>query len=393
MSLPTLAEIDPPNSTFTTGDSLLDDALGGGIQTGMLWEIVGESSAGKTQLALQLSLFVQLPEELKGLAGSACYLTTSAKLPTRRLQQLYDSRPELQSSATGLQNVHTMSASTPDLLEHILASLLPEFLKQQVQAGNPPVRLLVIDALAELYHSNDKTTTASLVQRSKSITAIASHLHRLAATCQLAVVVLNEVIDVFEKPPSLPSLNGNPLYDQQSRWFNTAHMFGEGRKEASLGLVWANQVNVRTMLTRTGRRKYLEDEEGPSKRRRLVEGAQHAASEGPTDTDSQALPLRLLCVLFSSVSEPVALDYIITKMGFSVLGLSDRNPQEPPAPNTRLPQGGEVHTSEPQQKQSDDLPDQQDLTQEEEDLWANTENYDDLDWDALEYSLTQNRSG
>jgi DNA repair protein RAD57 len=30
------------NEVFTTGDSQLDNALGGGIRTGMVWEIVGE---------------------------------------------------------------------------------------------------------------------------------------------------------------------------------------------------------------------------------------------------------------------------------------------------------------------------------------------------------------
>ena len=38
---------DPEGSrdlTFTTGDPLLDNCLGGGIMTGRIWEIVGERS-------------------------------------------------------------------------------------------------------------------------------------------------------------------------------------------------------------------------------------------------------------------------------------------------------------------------------------------------------------
>src|SRR6267154_2280313 len=91
---------------ITTGDTKLDEMLGGGIRVGMVWEFVGErqvvahihyhwglivqvfSGAGKTQLALQLSLLVQLPVDQGGLNGSACYLTTSASLPTPRLIQL-----------------------------------------------------------------------------------------------------------------------------------------------------------------------------------------------------------------------------------------------------------------------------------------------------------------
>lgn len=39
----TLKHLDTlPDEIFTTGDELLDRALGGGIRTGMVWEVVGE---------------------------------------------------------------------------------------------------------------------------------------------------------------------------------------------------------------------------------------------------------------------------------------------------------------------------------------------------------------
>jgi RecA/RadA recombinase len=47
----------------------LDDALGGGILSGTVTEIYGEAGAGKTHLALQLCLTVQLPLYLGGLDG------------------------------------------------------------------------------------------------------------------------------------------------------------------------------------------------------------------------------------------------------------------------------------------------------------------------------------
>lgn len=34
---------------FSTGDSVLDKALGGGIRTGMVWEVVGERLANVAQ--------------------------------------------------------------------------------------------------------------------------------------------------------------------------------------------------------------------------------------------------------------------------------------------------------------------------------------------------------
>lgn len=39
---PLQAFLSEPNESFTTGDSELDSILGGGITTGMVWEVVGE---------------------------------------------------------------------------------------------------------------------------------------------------------------------------------------------------------------------------------------------------------------------------------------------------------------------------------------------------------------
>ncbi|CAO1626032.1 unnamed protein product [Sympodiomycopsis kandeliae] len=45
---------------LTTGDSGLDSILGGGLHVGMLTEVVGESSSGKSQLALQTAVYTAL---------------------------------------------------------------------------------------------------------------------------------------------------------------------------------------------------------------------------------------------------------------------------------------------------------------------------------------------
>ena len=56
-----------PTESVSTGDATMDRILGGcGIPLGSLTEIVGESASGKTQLALQLCLSVQDPNQLHG---------------------------------------------------------------------------------------------------------------------------------------------------------------------------------------------------------------------------------------------------------------------------------------------------------------------------------------
>ena len=73
---------------LTTGSSNLDDLLGGGIETGALTELYGEYRTGKTQLAHQLCVNVQLPYEEGGLNGSALYIDTEGTFRPERIIQI-----------------------------------------------------------------------------------------------------------------------------------------------------------------------------------------------------------------------------------------------------------------------------------------------------------------
>ncbi|KAF8553411.1 P-loop containing nucleoside triphosphate hydrolase protein, partial [Imleria badia] len=305
------------NESFTTGDSELDSILGGGITTAMVWEVVGESAAGKTQLALQLSLLVQLPHDLGGISGSACYITIASHLQTSRLQQILDGHPLLSPSVCAFSDVQTVQTPTIPRLIHVLSTFLPQYIDNASKdPSSKPLKLLVIDALAELFHSVGKTTTKTLVERSRQLSEISSHLHRLASKYRIAVLVLNEVIDVVDRD-ELPG--GDAIsYRDQSRLFGRADSIpGEDRKEAALGLVWANQVNARIFLTRTGRRRYLDESEPPQKRSAV--GRTSTSQIAITPVDDQPVLIRRLSVVFSSVAAPASCDYIVTTEGISVI--------------------------------------------------------------------------
>lgn len=441
------------DDVFSTGDRTLDQALGGGIRTGMVWEICGEryhymrihteftakgiiprSSAGKTQLALQISLSVQLPFELGGISGSTCYLTTSAKLPTGRLKQLSEHHPSFHPSYSegmlGLQNVHTLSTSTIPILDNVLTTILPNFIRSK-QGTTHPIKLVVIDALTELFHSSEKTTKTSIFTRSKDLNRIASALHNIASTHDVAILVLNEVIDRFDRSvyqvfrPSPKTQSSSPhdgakatsddlVYSEKSRWFNTCNSItGEDRKEASLGLVWANQLNVRIMLTRTGRRRYIDDLD-PSvteqKKAKLSNSPAELAQAVLTsdDGEQQATLVRRLSVVFSSVAAPISLDYVVTTEGVRILAdemlleelktpsyafaNEDANPS---APSTRDIGHGAAPTASHIPSQSVSQSQAQPKNAEEEDEWDRyweaedeiSQHFDDFD--ALEMSLTQ----
>ncbi|KAJ7172726.1 Rad51B protein [Mycena filopes] len=312
--------VDEQSQICSTGDTYLDAALGGGLRTGMVWEVFGQSAAGKTQMALQLSLLVQIPPTLGGLSGSACYITISSKLPTSRLLQIVETHPLLSKEICGLQYINTIKCPTIPILLHVLSTILPELItKQATDYDAKPVKLVVIDALAELFHADDKTTTSTLVDRSHSIVEISTLLHELASSHNLAIVVLNEVSDVFNPGDSADASPAGDLgYKQQSRWFGGADsVSGEGKKEASLGLVWANQVNTRIMFSRTGRRRHLEDNFS-NKRRKANSGDSSVATDAAVD-DDEAILIRRMSVIFSSVAAPCSLDYIVTTAGISIL--------------------------------------------------------------------------
>jgi DNA repair protein RAD57 len=210
--------------------------------------------------------------------------------------------------------------STPNipLLIHVLSELLPKLIVDHSRPPAKPIKLLVIDALAELFHGSNKTTTHTLIQRSRDICEISSLLHTLASRYKIAILVLNEVSDVFDRQYHAPT-SSELIYNDQSRWFSRADSVpGENRKEASLGLVWANQVNVRIMLTRTGRRRYVDIVRSVGNKLRKTDGVVTPDPHAEALEDNTTL-IRRMSVIFSSVAPPLSLDYIVTVEGISAL--------------------------------------------------------------------------
>lgn len=359
------------------------------------------SAAGKTQIALQSSLYVQLPQVQGGLGGSTCYLTTSLKLQTPRLLQILQTR---NLSDASLEDVHTLSTPTVHILLKVLEDQLPTFIETTAKTPlRKPVKLLVIDALAELFHLVEKVSTTSLVERSQQLTRVSALLHRLAEKYKIAVVVLNEVVDAFHNDAIdyERSENGLLLYSGQAKWFNRGHsVYGEDMKEASLGLVWANQVNARVMLTRTGRRRYVEEEitvEDGDKRQKMEGEEDSGLKLGAQAGEQEPLLIRRLTVIFNSAATPISCDYIVTPAGVKGLPNEDRPVhipvQEqhsriggtgPSSPSNSLPNllGPGV-----QPISQSVIPSSQD--EEYDNLWADDEFYENIDWDNLEQTLTQ----
>lgn len=271
--------------------------------------------------------------------GSTCYVTVTTLLPTSRLIDIRDNHPLLSPSLCELSDVHTIKAPGIPILLHVLSRRLPDLLDQLLsQRDRKPVKLLVIDALTELFHSHDRFSKDTLFQRSKDLTEISALLHGIASKYQIAVLVLNEVVDVFDR--SADADLGQPdevLYREQARLFNSAdYVPGGSRKEASLGLVWANQINARVMLSRTERMRVLDEDDS--------RGAKRARLEHPQATVVQPIRVRRLNVIFSSVGPPVALDYVVRKDGIATLPEDVAPESTMPLPSARRPVPTQVPT-------------------------------------------------
>ncbi|KAI1428856.1 DNA repair protein RAD57 [Xylaria sp. FL1777] len=195
-----------PWHTISTLDASLDAALDGGVPTGYITEITGESGSGKTQFLLTLLLSVQLPPP-HGLGRPALYISTEAALSTKRLSQILSQNPffrTLGADTTKPSLDRIISTVTPDLesQDHILTYQVP------VEVARRNIGLIVLDSVAANYRAEFErgggaAGGSNMAARSADLVRLGHLLRELARKHGLAVVVANQVADRFS--------NSNPF--------------------------------------------------------------------------------------------------------------------------------------------------------------------------------------
>ncbi|KAL4888764.1 P-loop containing nucleoside triphosphate hydrolase protein [Aspergillus ambiguus] len=185
-------------ATISTLDPALDALLDGGVPTGYLTEVTGESGSGKTQFLLTLLLAVQLPAP-RGINKRAIYISTEAPLATPRLSQLIDFHPYLSTlsrdadTLPSLENILSINAMDLESQDHILNYQLP------VAISRYNVGLVVIDSITSNYRAEHSSHgLQGLSTRSGELTKLGQMLRNLAAKENIAIVVANQVSDRFE---------------------------------------------------------------------------------------------------------------------------------------------------------------------------------------------------
>ena len=182
---------------ITTGSQELDNLFGGGIETGCVVEVFGEFRTGKTQLAHQLCVNVQLPKEDGGLDGNALYIDTEGTFRPERIIQMAEGL-DLDHKKV-LKNIVFGRAYNSD---HQV--LLIKEATNLIRDKN--IKLIVVDSLIGHFRS-EYVGRGTLANRQQTINA---HLHDLLRLTdifpELSVIVTNQVQskpDVFYGNPTV----------------------------------------------------------------------------------------------------------------------------------------------------------------------------------------------
>lgn len=218
---------------LSLGCPVLDGLLGGGLPLDGITELAGRSSAGKTQLALQLCLAVQFPRRHGGLEAGAVYICTEDTFPDKRLQQLIALQPRLRTDAPG-DLVGTLPFGDRIFIEHAATvDALLDCVRRRVPAllSRGAARLVVIDSVAAPFRCEFEGPASA--RRARALQALGATLRGLSQAFRSPVLCVNQVTEPVEEDTALGPL-GAP---------------GE-RRAPALGIAWANQLLLRLMADR-----------------------------------------------------------------------------------------------------------------------------------------------
>ncbi|XP_068016339.1 DNA repair protein XRCC3 isoform X1 [Melanerpes formicivorus] len=219
---------------LSLGCSVLDSLLKGGIPLVGITELAGESSAGKTQISLQLCLCVQYPYEYGGLESGAVYICTEDAFPSKRLQQLIDQQHKLRADVPAEiiqkikfgNSIFVEHAADLDAFHNCITKRISLLLTRGM------VRLVVIDSIAALFRCEFGVSES--VTKARYLQTFGAQLHSLSTKFRTPIMCINQVTDAVSE--SEAALCGCSLVDN--------------RVIPALGMSWANQLLMRLMVSR-----------------------------------------------------------------------------------------------------------------------------------------------
>ena len=182
---------------LSSNSNTFNELLGGGFESQSIIELFGEFGSGKTQVAHQLCVMVQLPKEKGGMGGQAFYIDTENTFRPERIKQMAEGL-ELDPEEV-LSNIHVARAYNSN---HQM--LLVEKVKEL--SKDVPARLLVVDSLTAHFRA-EYVGRGALADRQQKLN---KHMHDLLRWSDLfngVVCVTNQVSskpDAFFGDPTRP---------------------------------------------------------------------------------------------------------------------------------------------------------------------------------------------
>ncbi|MHA1832024.1 MAG: DNA repair and recombination protein RadA [Candidatus Helarchaeota archaeon] len=168
---------------ITTGCSKLDTLLNGGIETRSLTEFFGEFATGKTQLAHQLCVTVQLPPEQGGINSNALYIDAEGTFRPDRIIQI--------GARFGLNE---------DVLDHVFFTRAYNSDHQQLIVEKSPqiiekfnIKIIILDSIMTHLRA-EFVGRGMLSDRQQKLNRLLHKLHQLAEIYNLAVYITNQVM-------------------------------------------------------------------------------------------------------------------------------------------------------------------------------------------------------
>lgn len=184
---------------ISTGSSNFDEMLGGGLETGAITECYGAYGSGKTSLAHQLAVNVQLPIENGGANGIAVWIDTEGTLRPEYLKPIAVAKGLDADEA--LKNFRGVRAFNSD---HQM--LLAEKVEDLIKKDGLPIKLIILDSLMGHFRS-EFAGRGTLADRQQKLN---KHLHallKIATQYNIAVYITNQVMskpDTFFGDPTEP---------------------------------------------------------------------------------------------------------------------------------------------------------------------------------------------
>ncbi len=170
---------------ISTGSQAFDILLGGGVESQSITECYGEYGSGKSQLAFELAVNVQLPKEKGGLEGHAVWIDTEGTFRPSRIEQLAVARG-LDPKET-LQNIKIGRAYSSDH-QVLLIDKTPELINK-----DPKIKLVVVDSMMALFRA-EYIGRGTLADRQQKVNVILHSLQRIADRFNVAIYITNQVM-------------------------------------------------------------------------------------------------------------------------------------------------------------------------------------------------------